>query len=84
VAAQVVASRVVLSSTELVSYSLVYSNAYIFTNAVVIVFILCSYPVYSTSSFVFCFQFDLVVAPSCVVYVICFSGSIPGETRFSE
>jgi hypothetical protein len=35
-------------------YSSVYSNAYLI-NVVVIVFILCSVPVYSMSSFVFCF-----------------------------
>jgi hypothetical protein len=33
----------------------------------VIVFILSSDPVYSTGSFVFYFQFDLIVALSCVI-----------------
>jgi uncharacterized membrane protein len=51
-------------------YSLEYSNAYLFINVVVIVFILCSDPVYSMSSFVFCFQFYLMVALSCVICVI--------------
>jgi hypothetical protein len=37
-------------------YSLVYSNAHLFIGVVVIVFILCSDPVYSMSSFVFCFS----------------------------
>jgi hypothetical protein len=37
-------------------YSLVFSNAYLFINVVVIVFILCSDQVYSKSSFVFCFS----------------------------
>jgi hypothetical protein len=37
-------------------YSLVYSNAYLFIEVVVIVFILCSDPVYSVSSFVFRFS----------------------------
>jgi hypothetical protein len=51
-------------------YSLVYSNIYLFVTVVVIVFILCSDPVYSVSSFVCCFQFDLTVALSCVICVI--------------
>jgi hypothetical protein len=33
-------------------HPLVYSNAYLFINVVVIVFILCSDPIYSMSSFV--------------------------------
>jgi hypothetical protein len=37
-------------------HSLVYSNAYLFINVVVIVFIVCSDPVYSMSSFVFGFS----------------------------
>jgi hypothetical protein len=37
-------------------HSLVYSNAYLYINAVVIAFILCSDPVYSMSSFVFGFS----------------------------
>jgi hypothetical protein len=37
-------------------HSSVYSNAYLYITAVVIVFILCSDPVYCMSSFVFCFS----------------------------
>jgi hypothetical protein len=37
-------------------HSLVYSNAFLCVNVVVTVFILCSDPVYLTSSFVFCFS----------------------------
>jgi hypothetical protein len=37
-------------------HSLVYNNAYLFINVVVTVFILCSDPVYSMSSSVFCFS----------------------------
>jgi hypothetical protein len=48
-----------------------YSNGYVFINAVVIVFILCSGPVYCMSSFVFGFQFDLILVLSCVLCVIC-------------
>jgi hypothetical protein len=51
-------------------YSLVYSNAYLSINVVVIVLILCSDLVYSMSSFVFC-QFYLIGALSCVICVIC-------------
>jgi hypothetical protein len=52
-------------------YSLVYNNAYLFINVVVILFILGSDPVSSMSRSVFC-QFDLIVALPCVICVISF------------
>jgi hypothetical protein len=51
-------------------YVLVYINAYLFIIVIVIVFILCSDPIYSMIICVL-FQFDLIVALSCVISVTC-------------